>query len=116
VKVNVRKSHGFAGLRRLADQLRQIGDGTASREALEKFARYLRSRFGEEIARHKKGDGIMGLTFEVILDSDKRLRLKIMNYRRYVPRFSLKKGLPLSAVQYGQKLLKEALKERLKTS
>lgn len=112
MRLRVRKRQGFAALRRLVDQLNEIADGAAAREAVDKFANYLNGRLNAEIARHFYS-GKMADTLAIKVVGGKRIEIDLMSYRRYIPRFAWAKGFPNTALKRGQAILKEALAKRL---
>lgn len=106
MKARARRAGGFESLRKMMRGLREVASGAVLANVVIRFNAYLRGRVKGELARHVKTG--LALNSATVVPTTKSIDITLQRYRTYI-KWSFAKGIPISALNRGQKLLTEEL-------
>jgi len=105
------KAARFERLRQAVAGLRSIASGQARAAAIIQFGRYLRGRIKGELARHVKTG--LALNSATVAPQTRVIDVTLQSYYRYI-RWSWKKGIPISVLNRGRKIVSDAYEAALR--
>ena len=101
----------FQRLRSALDGLRSIASRSVAATAVLRFGQYVRGRVKGELARHVDTGRALGTA--TIGIQTKSIDVTLQSYYRYIP-WSWKKGVPISVLNRGRKIVVEAYETALR--
>ncbi len=105
------KAGKFQRLRDALAGLRSIASGQVAARVLIRFGQYVRGRIKGELARHVHTG--KALTTATVAVQSREIGVTLQDYYRYI-RWSWKKGVPISVLNRGQKIVAEEYEAALR--